>query len=59
MRVEVENGLSKHLNLDVTIGGLELTLLPRPRVSGSHSGDAEFPNRPELPPFSRHRITSK
>ena len=50
MRAEVENGLSKHLNLDVTIGGLEFTLLPRPRVSGSHMV-MRIPNRPELPPF--------
>jgi len=50
MRVEVENGLSKHLNLDVTVAGLEFTLLPRPRVSGSHMV-MRIPNRPELPPF--------
>src|SRR5688572_10007196 len=50
MRAEVERGLSRHLNLDVTVGGFEFTLLPRPRVSGSQMV-MRIPNRPDLPPF--------
>ncbi|HEX5213967.1 MAG TPA: AsmA-like C-terminal region-containing protein [Vicinamibacterales bacterium] len=50
MRAEVERGLSRHLNLDVSVGSLDFNFLPRPRVSGSDMV-MRIPNQPDLPPF--------
>ena len=50
LRARAERELERHLNLDVSIGHLELALFPRPRVSGN---DLVFrvPERSDLPPF--------
>ena len=43
-------GLKQHLNLDVTIGHISVTLFPQPRIDASGIV-LRLPNRPELPPF--------
>jgi hypothetical protein len=45
-----EEGLEKHLNLEASIDEISVSLLPRPRVSGSGLS-LRIPGRPDLPPF--------
>jgi hypothetical protein len=46
----VADGLSRHLNLEATIGEITVSLLPRPRISGTGLA-IRVPDRPDLPPF--------
>src|SRR5688572_24610392 len=50
LRQRAERELAQRLNLDVSIGHLDLTLLPRPRVSGNDVV-LRMRGRPDLPPF--------
>ena len=50
LKPRVEAKLSEHLNLDVTIEDLFITVLPRPQVRGTGM-TFRIKNRPDLPPF--------
>jgi hypothetical protein len=50
IKAMAERELSRHLNLDVTIDTIAVTLLPRPQVSGAGL-TFRLPDRPDLPPF--------
>jgi hypothetical protein len=50
IKAMAERELSRHLNLDVTIDTIAVTLLPRPQVSGT-ALTFRLPDRPDLPPF--------
>jgi hypothetical protein len=50
IKAMAERELSRHLNLDVTIDTIAVTLLPRPRVSGAGL-TFRLPDHPDLPPF--------
>jgi hypothetical protein len=50
LRARAERELTERLKLDVTIGNVELTLLPRPRLTGDNV-TLRVPGRPDLPPF--------
>jgi len=50
LRARITNALAARLNADVTIEDLEVTFLPRMRLSGSGVA-LRIRNRPELPPF--------
>jgi hypothetical protein len=50
LKPRVEAKLSEHLNLDVTIEDLFITVLPRPQVRGTGM-TFRIRNRPDLPPF--------
>ena len=50
LRARAEHELKTRLNLDVSIDDVELSLLPRPRVSG-HGVTMRVPGHADLPPF--------
>jgi hypothetical protein len=50
LKPRVEAKLSEHLNLDVTIEDLFITVLPRPQVRGTGM-TFRIKGRPDLPPF--------
>jgi hypothetical protein len=49
-RATIASRLSAHLNLDATLDDVQVTWLPRPRLSG-RGLTLRLPNHPELPPF--------
>jgi hypothetical protein len=46
----VSDGLTRHLNLDANVAEINISLLPKPRISGRDL-TVRVPNRPDLPPF--------
>jgi len=50
LKARLDAGLTKHMNLDVEIGDLSVSLFPRPQVVGTQLV-LRVPNRPDLPPF--------
>jgi len=50
LKARTEQVLARELKLDVTIGSLEVTFMPRPRVQGANLV-FRVPGQPELPPF--------
>lgn len=45
-----EDGIARHLKMEVALDGVSLHLLPRPRVSG-RGLSIRIPDHPDLPPF--------
>jgi uncharacterized protein involved in outer membrane biogenesis len=50
LKGKLTEGLARHLQLDVEIGEISVSLLPRPQVVG-RGLVLKVPARPDLPPF--------